>query len=124
MHYSTLPRTLSLRDGGEKVVHASMWTYVDDVGFEDIEHKQLEEKTNGKLARAELDRIAREDERRARTGLVELRHGEEVWYKPLEELTLYERQYRLEAEKAWNRWLRSRVERMKSERDHPRRESF
>lgn len=59
------------------------------MSFIDMERRQLAERANGKLARAigvalpgesreELDLMAREDERRARSGLVELRNGGKV----------------------------------------------
>lgn len=98
------------------------------MSYMEMERRQLAERANGKLYRAlglalpeesreELDRMAREDERRARAGLVELRRGHEVWYKHIDEVTLYERPYRLEAERVWNGWLRGRVERLRDEQD-------
>lgn len=100
------------------------------MSFIDTEHRQLAERVEGKLASAigvalpgesqeELDSMAREDEELARAGLVELRNGEEIWHKHIDDVTLNERQYRLEAEQVLNRWLRDRVERMKSERELP-----
>jgi hypothetical protein len=87
-----------------------------------LEREQIAERATGKLARAigltlpgedweELNRIAREDERRARQGLVELRRGEKVWHTHIDKLTRKDRPARLEAEKVWLDWLRSRVER-------------
>lgn len=48
----------------------------------------------------ELDRIAKEDQRRALEGPVELRTGDEVWYKHIDELTREDRPARIELENA------------------------
>ena len=52
----------------------------------EVEHRELEQRQNRQLGRAlpgesqeELDRIAKEDQRRALEGPVELRTGDEVW---------------------------------------------
>ena len=98
------------------------------MSFIDTERRQLAERADGKLARAigvalpgesqeELDSMAREDEDLARAGLVELRNGEEIWHRHIDDVTLNERRYRIEAEQVVNRWLRGRIERMKIERD-------
>lgn len=92
------------------------------------EREQLAERDRGKLARAiglvlpdedweKLNRLAREDESQARQGLVELRQGERVWHKHIDELTREDRPSRIEAESAWTAWLKGRMERMKTERD-------
>lgn len=104
-------------------------TAEDNEGWERflwLEREQIAERATGKLARAigltlpgedweELNRIAREDESRARQGLVELRRDEKVWYKHIDELTRKDRPARLEAERAWTTWLKDRMERMKTE---------
>ena len=88
----------------------------------ELQHRKLELRREGALAKAlgfpllgedqeELRRIAREDRQRAQQGLVELRDGEQVWYKHLEDLTPQDRPARLEAEMARNAWLRERLDR-------------
>lgn len=92
------------------------------------EQKHLADRAEGKLAQAiglvlpgedweELNRLAREDESRARQGLVELRQGQRVWHKHIDDLTREDRPARLEAERVWTTWLRSREKRIKTERD-------
>lgn len=114
--------------------HANMRAYArfaeaPHMSFMEMERRQLTERANGKLARAlglalpgesqeELDRMAQEDERRARAGLVELRRGDQVCYKHIDQVTPQERQYRLEAEKVRNGWLRGRVERLRNEQNY------
>ena len=61
----------------------------------------------------ELERLAREDQRRAERGLVELQGDGQTWYKSLEELTPDDLPARAEAEMTRARWLRRRQERMK-----------
>jgi hypothetical protein len=84
----------------------------------EVEHKELEQRNNGQLGRAlpgesqeELDRIAEEDLRRAQEGLVELRSGDEVWHKPIDELTRDDRPARIESENARATWMRERLSR-------------
>lgn len=90
------------------------------------ERDQLAERAAGKLARdiglvlpdeawEELNRLAREDEDRARQGLLELRQGERVWHKHINDLTREDHPARIKAKRVWATWLRSRVERMKTE---------
>ena len=62
--------------------------------YMEVEHRELEQRQNRQLGRElpdesqeELDRIAKEDQRRALEGPVELRTGDEVWYKHIDELT-------------------------------------
>lgn len=61
----------------------------------------------------ELERLAREDQRRAERGLVELQGDGQTWYKALAELTPDDLPDRARAEMARARWLRWRQERMK-----------
>jgi hypothetical protein len=86
-----------------------------------MERTQLAQRDAGQLRRAigrhlrgesreMLERMASEDERRARAGLVELREGERSWHKHIDDLTRDDRQARLEAEWARVAWLRGRVE--------------
>jgi hypothetical protein len=81
----------------------------------------LEWRRSGGLARAigsplpdesatELERIAQEDQLRAEEGLVELRNGDNVWYKHIEELLPKDRTYQAQAERARVDWLRARME--------------
>ena len=80
--------------------------------FMEAERRHLGDRRTGHLARLldgplpgetaeELRLLAREDQRRAEEGLVELRSpGGEVSYKHIDELTLEDRQARAEAERA------------------------
>ncbi len=80
--------------------------------FMEAERRHLDDRRAGHLARLldgplpgetaeELRLLAREDQRRAEEGLVELRSaGGEVSYKHIDELTLEDRQARAEAERA------------------------
>jgi hypothetical protein len=87
----------------------------------ELERRELERRKEGTLARAlgfplpgedqeELARLAREDRLRAEEGLVDLKEGDRVWYKRLEDLTRQDRPARLEAETARLAWLRQRWE--------------
>ena len=103
----------------------------DHEGWESFlraEHEHLAQRAEGKIARAiglalpdedweGLNRIAREDEDRARQGIVELRQGEKVWHKHIDELTREDRPARIEAEEVWTSWLRTRRERMQTQQD-------
>jgi hypothetical protein len=97
--------------------HQELWEK-----YMQVERTELEQRRNGQLGRAlgralpgesqeELDRIAEEDLRRAREGLVELRSGDEVWYKHIDELTREDRQARFESENARAAWIRERLSR-------------
>ena len=97
--------------------HQELWEK-----YMDVEHKELEQRQSGQLGRAlgralpgesqeEMDRIAEEDLRRAREGLVELRSGNEVWYKPIDELTRDDRPARIESENARAAWIKERLSR-------------
>jgi hypothetical protein len=56
----------------------------------------------------ELEQIALDDKLKAEAGLVELRRGEEVWYKHIDELTPEDRAARVEAEGAQIDWITER----------------
>jgi hypothetical protein len=90
--------------------------------YMEVEHRELEQRQSGQLGRAlgwalpgesqeELDRIAEEDKSRAEEGLVELRSGDEVWYKHIDELTREDRPARIESENARAAWIRERLSR-------------
>ena len=90
--------------------------------YMEVEHRELEQRRSGQLGRAlgralpgesqgELDRISTEDQRRAEEGLVELREGDEVWYKPIAELTREDRPARIESENARAAWISERLKR-------------
>ena len=56
----------------------------------------------------DLRRFAEEDRERAVRGLVQLRLGDSVWWKPLHELTPEDRPARLEAQRVFASWLSDR----------------
>ena len=89
--------------------------------FMKTERRQLQERASSKMRRAigrvlegksreELERIAAKDQRLARTGLVQVRRGERVTYKHIDNLTRDDRWARIEAERDTTAWLRGRVE--------------
>lgn len=94
--------------------HAEAWErYVAS------ELKELERRKAGLVGRLlgrplpsesaeDLRRFAEEDRERAGRGLVQLRLGERVWWKPLHELTPEDRPARLEAKRVFAGWLSDR----------------
>jgi hypothetical protein len=89
--------------------------------FLELEREELVRRREGALARAlgfpltgedpeDLARLAREDQLRAQEGLVDLKDGERVWYKRLQDLVPQDRSARIEAEMARLAWLRERLE--------------
>jgi hypothetical protein len=98
--------------GGEShKAHQELWEQ-----YMGIERRELEQRRNGQLGRAlgralpgesqdELQRIAEEDQRRAEEGLVELRSGDEVSYKHIDEITRDDRPARIESENARAAWI-------------------
>jgi hypothetical protein len=97
--------------------HQELWEQ-----YMEVECKELEQRRNGQLGRAlgralpgesqeELDRMAEEDQRRAEEGLVELRSGDEVWYKHIDEITREDRQARIDSENVRTAWIRERLSR-------------
>lgn len=83
------------------------------------EHEELEGRKAGHVGRLlgrplpcesgeDLRRFAEEDRERAERGLVQLRLGERVWWKPLHELTDGDRPPRLEAQRVFASWLSDR----------------
>jgi len=61
----------------------------------------------------ELEPIAEEDWRKAEEGLVELRSGNEVWYKHIDELTREDRPGRIESENVRAAWIQERLRRQR-----------
>ncbi len=88
--------------------------------FLGAERMSLENRRRGQLARLlgrafrgespkELGHLAREDQRRAEEGLVELKRGEDVWYKHIDDLIPEDRLALAEAERAKMEWLMGRL---------------
>lgn len=86
----------------------------------EVERRELEDRKNGELAkvlgealpgesREELERQAAEDREKAEEGLVELRDGEEVWFKHIDELTRDDRRARIEAQRRRIDWVQERL---------------
>ncbi len=97
--------------------HQELWEK-----YMEVEHRELEQRQNGQLGRAlglalpdesqeELDRIAEEDQRLALEGQVELRSGDKVWFKHIDQLTREDRPARIESENARAAWIRERLSR-------------
>jgi hypothetical protein len=97
--------------------HQELWEQ-----YMEVERRELEQRRSGQLGRAlgralpgesqdELERIAEEDQRKAERGLVELRSGDEVWYKHIDEITRDDRQARIESENARAAWIQDRLRR-------------
>lgn len=87
----------------------------------EMERRRLREHAHGKMARAlghdlpgesreGLDRIASEDRRLAQNGMVQLKSGERIYHKHIEELTREDRTDRIAAERATVDWQKERVE--------------
>ena len=88
--------------------------------FIEMERVRLQEHASGKMASAlghalpgesqeELDRIAAEDQRLAREGMVKLKVGERFIYKHVDELTREDRRARIAAEREEIAWLKERL---------------
>ena len=97
--------------------HQELWEQ-----YMEVERRELEQRRSGQLGRAlgralpgesqeELERIAEEDRRKAEEGLVELRRGDEIWYKHIDEITRDDRLARIESENARAAWIRERLSR-------------
>jgi hypothetical protein len=95
--------------------HTSWQAYLE------TERAQLAQRASGQMRRAigrvlegeseeDLKRIAREDERRARAGLVPLREDGKLYYKHIDHLSRKDVGARLEAERVTLMWLRGRIE--------------
>jgi len=75
-------------DQESRRTHQELWEQ-----YMEVERRELEQRRSGQLGRAlpgesqeELNRIAEEDQRKAERGLVELRSGDEVWFKHIDEI--------------------------------------
>jgi len=97
--------------------HQELWEQ-----YMEVERRELEQRRTGQLGRAlglalpgelqeELLRIAEEDQRKTERGLVELRSGDEVWYKHIDKLTRDDRPARIESENARAAWIQERLHR-------------
>jgi hypothetical protein len=97
--------------------HQDLWEQ-----YMEVERRELEQRRNGQLGRAlgralpgesqeELKRIAEDDRLKAEEGLVELRSGDEVWYKHIDEITRDDRPARIESENARAAWIQERLRR-------------
>lgn len=84
--------------------------------YMEVERRKLEQRRSEQLGRAlglalpgesqdELQRIADEDQRKAERGLVELRSGDEVWFKHKDEITRDDRRARIDSENARAAWI-------------------
>jgi hypothetical protein len=93
-------------------------------GFLETERMQLAERAHGKMRRAiglilpgesreQLERIASEDQRMARAGLVRLKSGNRICYKHINDLTREDCWASIRAERDMIAWLRGRIEREK-----------
>lgn len=102
--------------------------------YMEVERRELEDRKNGELAKVlgealpdesqeELDRLAAEDRQRAEEDLVELREGDEIWFKHIDELTREDRQPRIEAQRRRINWAQERLGRFQQGQDqaHDRR---
>jgi hypothetical protein len=97
--------------------HQELWEQ-----YMEVERRELEQRRNGQLGRAlgralpgeaqeELQRLAEDDQRKAERGLVELRSGNEVWFKHIDEITREDRPARIESENARAAWIQERLRR-------------
>jgi hypothetical protein len=100
--------------------HQELWEQ-----YMEVERRELEQRRSGQLGRAlgralpgesqeELNRIAEEDQRRAERGLVELRSGDEIWFKHIDKITRDDRPARIESENARAAWIQNRLRRRPS----------
>lgn len=108
-------RSAGTKGMGQQPEHQRLWER-----YMEIERKELEDRKNGELERAlgqalpgesqeEIQRLAREDREKAEAGLVGLRDGNDVWYKHIDELTLEDRQARIEAQQRRLAWVGERL---------------
>ena len=97
--------------------HQELWEQ-----YMEVERRELEQRRSGQLGRAlgralpgeseeELQRLAEDDQRKAERGLVELRSGNEVWFKHIDEITREDRPARIESENARAAWIQERLRR-------------
>jgi hypothetical protein len=99
-------------------------------GFMQMEHRQLRERSEGKLRRAlgiplpgeakeQLDRIGADDRGRAQQGLVSIKEGGTISYKHIDDLRPLDMRFVTAAEREEVRWLKERVERRKQGAEAP-----
>ena len=104
-------------DEESRKTHQELWEQ-----YMEVERRELEQRRNGQLSRAlgtalpgesqeELNRIAEEDQRKAERGLVELRSGDEIWFKHIDEITRDDRPARIESENVRAAWIQDRPRR-------------
>ena len=104
-------------DEQSRKTHQELWEQ-----YMEVEREELEQRRNGQLGRAlgralpgesqeELDKMAEEDQRKAEEGLVELRSGDDVWYKHIDEMTREDRQAGIDSENARAAWIQERLRR-------------
>jgi hypothetical protein len=97
--------------------HQELWEQ-----YMEVERRELEQRRSGQLGRAlgralpgeseeELQRLAEDDQRKAERGLVELRSGNEVWFKHIDEIIREDRPARIESENARAAWIQERLRR-------------
>ena len=124
-HREAMRKTWDILDQAQKhIAQARRDIPYDQEAWEryiEAERRDLEHRRSGGLARAigrplpgesvaELESLAQKDQLRAEQGLVELRSGDRVWYKHLDELLPKDRIHRAEAEMARIDWLQARME--------------
>jgi hypothetical protein len=96
-------------------------------GYMQMERTQLTQRASGQMRRAigrvlkgeseeDLERIAAEDQRRAKEVMVPLRKDGRVYYKHISDLTREDVAARLEAERFTVMWLKGRIERVRGSR--------
>jgi lauroyl/myristoyl acyltransferase len=104
-------------DEESRKTHQELWEQ-----YMEVERRELEQRRNGQLGRAlgralpgesqeELNRIAEEDQRKAERGLVELRSGDEIWFKHIDKITRDDRPARIESENVRAAWIQDRLRR-------------
>jgi hypothetical protein len=90
--------------------HQELWEQ-----YMEVDRRELEQRRSGQLGRAlglALPGESQEElQRKAERGLVELRSGDEVWYKHIDELTRDYRSARIESENARPAWIQERLRR-------------
>jgi hypothetical protein len=90
--------------------HQELWEQ-----YMEVDRRELEQRRSGQLGRAlglALPGESQEElQRKAERGLVELRSGDEVWYKHFDEITRDGRQARIDSENARAAWIQERLRR-------------
>jgi hypothetical protein len=90
--------------------HQELWEQ-----YMEVDRRELEQRRSGQLGQAlglALPGESQEElQRKAERGLVELRSGDEVWYKHIDEITRDDRQARIDSENARAAWIQERLRR-------------